>query len=41
LQTISTNAPLAVAAARELLRTSFDQTEAEALAQEATRVLMR
>jgi enoyl-CoA hydratase/carnithine racemase len=35
-QTIAANAPLAVAAARELLRTSFDQTEAEALEYEAT-----
>jgi enoyl-CoA hydratase len=34
--TIAANAPLAVAAARDLLRTSFDQTEAEALEHEAT-----
>jgi enoyl-CoA hydratase len=30
-RTIGANAPLAIAAARDLLRTSFDQTEAEAL----------
>jgi len=35
-QTIAVNAPLAVAAARDLLRTSFDQTEAEALEYETT-----
>jgi enoyl-CoA hydratase len=29
-RTIAANAPLAIAAARELLRTRFDQTEAEA-----------
>jgi enoyl-CoA hydratase len=34
-RTIAANAPLAIAAARELLRTSFDQTEAEALEHEA------
>ena len=34
-RTIAANAPLAVAAAREMLRTSFDLTEAEALALEA------
>ena len=33
---IAANAPLAVAGARDLLRTSFDQTEAEALEDEAT-----
>jgi enoyl-CoA hydratase len=35
-RTIAGNAPLAVAAARDLLRTSFDQTEAEALDCETT-----
>ena len=35
-RTIAANAPLAIAAARDLLRTSFDQTEAEALDHEAT-----
>jgi len=35
-RTIAANAPLAIAAARELLGTSFDQTEAEALDCEAT-----
>ena len=35
-ETIAANAPLAIAAARDLLRTSFDQTEAEALDYEAT-----
>jgi len=35
-RTIAANAPLAIAATRDLLRTSFDQTEAEALDQEAT-----
>ena len=35
-RTIAANAPLAIAAARDLLRTSFDQTEAEALEHEAT-----
>ena len=34
-RTIAANAPLAIAAARDLLRTSFDQTEAEALDDEA------
>ena len=34
-RTIAGNAPLAIAAARDLLRTSFDQTEAEALDHEA------
>jgi enoyl-CoA hydratase len=34
-RTIAANAPLAIAAARDLLRTSFDQTEAEALEDEA------
>jgi len=35
-RTIAANAPLAIAAARDLLRTSFDQTEAEALDCETT-----
>jgi enoyl-CoA hydratase len=35
-RTIAANAPLAVAAARDLLRASFDQTEAEALDYETT-----
>jgi len=35
-RTIAANAPLAVQAARELLRTSFDRTEAEALEHETT-----
>jgi enoyl-CoA hydratase len=35
-RTIAGNAPLAIAAARELLRTSFDETEAEALDHETT-----
>jgi enoyl-CoA hydratase len=35
-RTIAANAPLAIAAARDLLRTSFDQTEAEALDSEST-----
>ena len=34
-RTIASNAPLAVAAARELLRTSSDLSEADALAREA------
>jgi enoyl-CoA hydratase/carnithine racemase len=35
-RTIAANAPLAIAAARDLLRTSFDQSEAEALDSEST-----